>query len=172
MREVGDRPAFVRWCDAEQFRHPLGEALDAQAGIEEQRAEIGGGHQILQIAVGARNGFQLQLQFAVDSLQFFVDRLELFLAGFELFGRRSIFLVDRLQFLIAALSSSLAASDSSRTVFKRACVSSSSCVRRRTVSSVAWPSVFARFSSISSPSMNITTAFRASPISSVSAVFT
>jgi hypothetical protein len=56
--EVGDRTAFVGLRDAEQLGDPIGKALDAQAGIEEQRGEIGRRDQVLQIAVSARNCFQ------------------------------------------------------------------------------------------------------------------
>jgi hypothetical protein len=78
----------------------LRESLDAQAGIEEQRPEIGRRHQVLKVAVRARDRFQLQLEFAVDRLQFFIDRLQLFLAGFQLLGGRAVFLVNRLQLLV------------------------------------------------------------------------
>ena len=100
MGEIRDRPALVGRRDAEQIGDPVGEALDAQARIEEQRAEIGRRHQVLQVAVGARDRLELQLQLAVDGLQLLVDRLQLFLAGLQLLGGRAVFLVDRLQLFV------------------------------------------------------------------------
>ena len=100
MREIGDRPALVDGGDIEKVCHVRREPLYSQAGIEEQDAEIGRGHQILKVAVAARNRFQFELEFAVDRLQLLIDRLQLLLAGFELLRRRPILLVDRLQFLV------------------------------------------------------------------------
>ena len=96
MSEVRDRPSLVGLLDAEQVRHPVGETLDMQAGVEEQGAEIRRRHQVFQIAVGARYRVEFHLEFAVDGLQLLVDRLQLFLAGFQFLGSRSVFLVDRL----------------------------------------------------------------------------
>ena len=65
-----------------------------------QDADVGRGHQVLHIAVGARHAVQLRFQFAVDCLQLLVDRLQLLLAGLEFLGGRTVLLVDRLQFLV------------------------------------------------------------------------
>src|SRR6185312_201772 len=100
VRKVRDGPAFVVQRDAEQFGDTLREAFDAQMGIEEQRTDVGRRHQILQIAVRARNRLQLQLQFAIDGLQLLVDRLQLLLAGLELLRGGAVFFVDRLQLFV------------------------------------------------------------------------
>ena len=77
-----------------------GEAFDAQARVEEQDADVGRRHQVLDVAVGARHGFELCLQLGVDGLQLLVDRLQLLLARLQLLGGRTVLLVDRLQFLV------------------------------------------------------------------------
>src|SRR5215217_5621361 len=57
MGEIGYRPSLIMWRDADQFTNLAGEALYAQARIQEQDPEICGSHQILKVAVAARNGF-------------------------------------------------------------------------------------------------------------------
>ena len=84
VRKIGDRAAFVGLGDAEQLGDAFGEALDAQAGVEKKRGEIGCRNQVLQIAVRARDRFQLQLQLSVDNPQFLVNRVQLLLAGCQL----------------------------------------------------------------------------------------
>ena len=86
VREIGDRPALVARGDAEQLGHLLREPLDAQARVEKQGPEIGRRHQVLQVAMRARDQFELPLQLAVHGLQLFIDRLQFLLAGFELLG--------------------------------------------------------------------------------------
>src|SRR5262249_16935077 len=72
MREIRDRAPLVARRNPEQLGHRLGETLDAKPGIQEEGAEIGSRHQILQVAVGARDGPELELELAVDGLQLFV----------------------------------------------------------------------------------------------------
>ena len=100
MGEVGDRAAFIARRDIEQFRDARRKAIDAHLRIEEQDSNVGRRHQILDVAMGARDAFELRLEFAVDGLQLLVDRLQLLLAGLQLFGGRAIFLIDRLQFFV------------------------------------------------------------------------
>ena len=94
MREVRDRPALVTGDDIEQIRDARREALDAQRGVEEHGADVGGADQVLQIVVGARNHVELEFQLAVHGLQLLVDRLQLLLAGLEFLRRRAILLID------------------------------------------------------------------------------
>ncbi len=98
--EVGDRPAGVGRRDIEKIGQSRCEALDAQARVQEQRAEIHRRYQVLQVAVGARHRVELELQLAVDGLQFLVDGLKFFLAGLELLRGGAVLLVDRLQLFI------------------------------------------------------------------------
>ena len=100
MGEVGDRPPFVSRYDIEEFRNAGGEAVDPQLRVEEQDSNVRRRHEILNIAVGARDVFQLGFKLAVDGLQLLIDRLQLLLAGLQLFGCRSVFLVDGLQFFV------------------------------------------------------------------------
>ena len=65
MGEVGDRPSFVGRGNVEQLGDPRREAVDPHVGIEEQNTEIGRRHQVLQIAVRARHGFQFDLSSAL-----------------------------------------------------------------------------------------------------------
>ena len=67
VSEIGDRPARVARRDRKYRRHRVGEALDSQRGIEEQGAEIGRGHQVLKVAVGARDVLELVLQLLFTS---------------------------------------------------------------------------------------------------------
>src|SRR5262245_31448210 len=85
MRKVGNGPALVSRGNAEQLGRPFGESLYAQARVEKQRAEIGCSHQVLQIAMRARDCFELQLQLAVDRLQLLVVWLHLLRACLDLF---------------------------------------------------------------------------------------
>src|SRR6185437_1870198 len=55
VRKIGDRAAFIGRCNAEQICDVFGKELDTQAGIEKQSAEIGRGHQVLQVAVSTRD---------------------------------------------------------------------------------------------------------------------
>ena len=98
--EIGDRPALVTRRDIEEIGDVGREQLDAKRGVEEEGSDIGRGHQVLQVAVGARDPFELELELVVDGLQLFVDRLQLLLARLELFRGRAVFLVDGLQLLV------------------------------------------------------------------------
>jgi hypothetical protein len=100
MGKIGDRPPLVGLGNAEQVGNAISEPVDAKTGIEKQRADVGRRHEVLQIAVGAGDRLELELELAVDRLKLFVDRLQLFLAGFELLGGRAILLVDRLQLFV------------------------------------------------------------------------
>jgi len=102
VSEIGDRPALVDVGDAEQLGHPVGKPVDAQSRIEEQGADIGRRDQVLQIAVGARDRIEFELELGVDGLQLFVDRLQLLFAGLQLFGGRTVFFVDRLQLFVGS----------------------------------------------------------------------
>jgi hypothetical protein len=98
--EVRDRPALVAGRDIEELRDARRKALDAELGVEEQGADFGGAHQILQVAVRAADAFEFQLQLGVERLKLLVHRLQFFLRGFELFSGGAIFLVNRLQFFV------------------------------------------------------------------------
>ena len=56
MGEIGDRAAFVASHDVEEFRDARREPIDPQFRIEEQDSDICRGHQILHVAMGARDG--------------------------------------------------------------------------------------------------------------------
>ena len=161
MGEIGDRPPFVGLRDAEQVGDPFGEPLDAQRRNPETACRCRSPRRGSAGRCAARDRLELELQFGVDGLKLLVDRLQLLLAGLQLLRGRAVFLIDRLQLLVRGAQFLLAASDSSRTVRSRACVSSSSCVRRRTVSSVACWSISSRVSPTASPSMKITIALAA-----------
>jgi hypothetical protein len=100
MREIGYRAAFITGDDIEEVRDARSEAIDAQLRIKEQDSNVCRGHQILDVAVGARDALELGFQFAVDGLQLLVDGLQLLLASLQLFGSGTIFLIDRLQFFV------------------------------------------------------------------------
>jgi len=70
--------------NAEQLGHLMGEALDAQVGVENSVPKSVAAIRFCS-RCGPRHRFQLQLEFAVDGLQLFVDRLQLSLLVSSLF---------------------------------------------------------------------------------------
>ena len=109
-----------------------GEPLDAHLAVDEDRGDVSGGDQVLQVVVDLAGLVDLALELVVDGGELFVDRLQLFLAGFQLLGGRAQFLVDRLQLLVGARSSSVEVSECSMVICRRSlvcCSSASSWVR-------------------------------------------
>ena len=98
--EVGERAADIEARDVEQLGDRRREHLDAQVRIEEQRADIGRGGEVLEVAVRGGQVLQLALQLGVDGVQLLVDRLELLAAGLQLLGGGAVFLVGGLQLLV------------------------------------------------------------------------
>ena len=77
--------------------------LHAQQPIEEDRADLGGVDQVLEVVVRERQLLDLDLQLLVDRRELLVDRLQLLLARLELLGGGPQLLVDRLQLLVRRL---------------------------------------------------------------------
>ena len=85
MGEIGDQPPLVGRGDAEQIGDLLREPFDTQTGIEKQSTEIDRRHQILQIAMGAGNRFELEFEFAVDGAQLFVGSAQYLVSSVRCF---------------------------------------------------------------------------------------
>ena len=101
--EVADRPADVGVDQVEELDRRRREERDAQAPVEEDGGDRRRRHQVLQVAVGAAELVDLDLELLVDGGQLLVDRLQLLAAGLELLGRRAQLLVHRLQLFVARL---------------------------------------------------------------------
>ncbi len=100
MGDVEQRAAGIVADHVEDVPGTRGEPLDAHLAVDEDRGDVGGGDQVLQVVVDLAGLVDLALELVVDGGELFVDRLQLFLAGFQLLGGRAQFLVDRLQLLV------------------------------------------------------------------------
>ncbi len=100
MGEVRDGPPDVRRRDVEDAGDGRREHADAQVAIEEQRAHFGRRRQVLEVAVGGRDAFELALHLGVDGVELLVDGLQLFLRGFQFLRGRAVLLVHGLQLLV------------------------------------------------------------------------
>ena len=98
--DVGDRPAEVAVDQPEDLDGGGGELLDPQLAVDEDGGDAGALEEVLEVAVGAVELFQLFLQLGVDRLQLLVDRLQLLLGGLELLVGRLQLLVHRQELLV------------------------------------------------------------------------
>ena len=97
--QVSQGPADVDLAQADQLPGLLGETPHIHRTVQEQRRDLGAVEQVLQVALGQRQVFDLEDQLAVDGLQLLVHRLHLFLGGRQLLVGRLQFLDRRLKFL-------------------------------------------------------------------------
>ena len=97
------RPPNIGRDQVEQLLGLRRVADNPQPAIQEDRADIGGGQEVLEIGIDPAELVDLILQLLVDRVQLLVDRLQLFLAGLQFFGGRMQLFVDRLQLLIRGL---------------------------------------------------------------------
>ena len=74
--------------------------LMRRSGVEKQRRDVGRGHEVLEVAVGVRDFFELHLQLVIDGVQFLVDALQLLFARLELLGGGAVLFVEALQLLV------------------------------------------------------------------------
>ena len=81
MGEIGDQPPDIGLGNTEQIGDLVREPFDTQAGIKKQSTEIGRRHQILQVAVGSGDRFELDFQFAVDGPQLVIGRSQLLVSS-------------------------------------------------------------------------------------------
>ena len=88
--QVGNRTIEVARSDLEDVAKLRCEALDADVWRQKQRRHVRGGHQVLEIAVPARDLFEFELQLLIDRVQLFVAALQLLLARFQLLGRGAV----------------------------------------------------------------------------------
>ena len=95
-----DRPALIAVDQVEDLRHARREALHPQVVVEEERRDLRGFQQVLEVAVGPCQLGHAMRELAIHRLQFLVDRLQLLLRGLQLLVRRLQLLVDRLVFLV------------------------------------------------------------------------
>ena len=100
MGEIGERATPVAHGDVEELRDRRGEAHDAQAPIEEQRGDVGGDEQVLQVVRQHPEFVDLVTVLLVERRQLLVHRLEFLTRGLEFLHRGSEFFVRRLQFLV------------------------------------------------------------------------
>ena len=148
--KVGDDPADVGRVDVEEIGDRNGEHLDPQVGIEEQRADLGGRREVLQVVVGDGDARELVLQLGVYRVQLFVDRLQLLLGGLELLGGRPVLLVGGLQFLVGDPRSWISTSCAVWLASSASCAARSSAWRSRISSG---PSISAARGSANSGAM-------------------
>jgi hypothetical protein len=95
-RDVGERTAHVRIKQVEHLLRLRRRELHPEAAIEEDRADVGGAHQILKVVVGEAELLDFDLELLVHGGQFLVDRLQFLLARLELLGCRPELFVHRL----------------------------------------------------------------------------
>ena len=74
-----------------------------QSPVQEHRGDLGGRHQVLQVAVRAGQLLDLALHLLVDGGKLLVDRLEFLAAGFEFLARGAQLLVHGLQLFVGSL---------------------------------------------------------------------
>ena len=100
MGDVQQRPPDVGDQQVEQGRGLRREALELHVAVDEDGADLGRVHQILQIVVELGAVLHAQRELGVDGGELLVDRLQFLAAGLQLLGGRAQFLVDGLQFLV------------------------------------------------------------------------
>ncbi|MEZ5410051.1 MAG: hypothetical protein R2761_18625 [Acidimicrobiales bacterium] len=101
--EVGERPAPVGVDDVEDLAHRRGEADDPQRPVEEQRGDVGGREQVLEVAGQHAQLLHLVPVLLVEGGQLLVHRLELLFRGLQLLHGGTQLLVGRLQLLVGRL---------------------------------------------------------------------
>ena len=92
--QVGERAPDVARDHVEQRLGRRREKADVEAGVEEDRRDVGAVKHVLQIVRGRALPVKRLLQLAVERVQFLVERLKLLFGGEQLFVGRLIFLVD------------------------------------------------------------------------------
>src|SRR6266700_5011374 len=102
-RQIRDRTAAITGKDVENPCHSRRETTNRQRAVQEYGGYIRALEQVLQVAIGPIQRFDLVAELGVDRVQFLVDGLKLLLGGLELLIGRLHLLVDGDQFLIGRL---------------------------------------------------------------------
>ena len=103
VREGLDRPADVVRQQAEGVGDLRRELADPQLSVEEDRADVGAGQQVVHVVGQLGQLGDLPLVLGVDRVELLVDALQLFVRALQLFVRRLQLLVRGLQLLVARL---------------------------------------------------------------------
>src|SRR5205814_5678161 len=83
--EIGKRPIDVGGKNIENCLGAGCETFYAQSPVQENRPDVGRGHEVVKVRVRAAQLFDAALQLVIDSRQLFVDRLQFLLTRLELF---------------------------------------------------------------------------------------
>ena len=101
VREGLDRPADVVREQAERVGDLRRELPDPQLAVEEDRADVGAGQEVVHVVGELGQLGDLALVLGVDRVELLVDALQLLVRALELFVRRLQLLVRGLELLVA-----------------------------------------------------------------------
>ena len=101
--QIRKRTPDIAGNDAEQCLRGGREEADIEAGVEEDRRDVGAVQHVLQIVGGRALPFQRLLKLTVEGGELLVERLQLLFRRQQLLVRRLEFLIDGQRFLVDRL---------------------------------------------------------------------